>query len=290
MKTRGSLLLVVCAVTLALPAQGGGLKVTDWASHTGPLFPHSAIIEGKTEVGVVDTQQSKSEALRLIAEVLEKGKTVKWVYVTHPHLDHFAGSNLFRQVFPGAKFYAPAGGNEEMAYQVKTRRLPLGKGTPGGEFNLPETAPDYFEAPPAGNALLLDGERVEILLGKGDHPSSSVVWVPSAETVIAGDVIFNKIHAFFGDHSDLQGWIELVSRIQKLNPKTVVAAHSATLNPGGEIVTAQLRWLKDLKDAMAEEDTWKHTREVMMKKYPGYGNDFIFEFSYGVRKPLQKQP
>lgn len=260
------------------------LTVTDWAASTGPLFPHSGIIEGESEMGLVDTQQSKSEALRLVADLLEKGKELKWVYVTHPHLDHFAGSNIVRQFFPNARFYGPPNANQEMAYQVRTRRLPLGQGTPGGANNLPETAPDYFETVPPNNQLSLNGEPVEILFGKGDHPDSSVVWVPSAKTVVAGDVIFNRIHAFFGDHSDIDGWIRLVTRITELNPKTVIAGHSATLNPSGESATLQLQWLKDLKSAMAQNDTASFVKAEMVKKYPDYGNDFIFEFSYMVRK------
>lgn len=265
---------------------GGVLKVTDWAAKTGPLFPHSAIIEGESEIGIVDCQQSKSETLRLAADVLEKGKTVKWIYVTHPHLDHFAGANILRQIFPAAKFYSVKGANEEMAHQVKTRRLPLGQGTLGGEFNLPETAPDYFLTLLENEPLLLNGERVEILYGKGDHPLSSIVWVPSAKTLISGDVIFNRIHAFFGDHNDIAAWIDLVTRAKALKPGTVVAAHSKTLNPTGEIVNLQLAWLKDLQKAMKTNDTWQYVKAEMTRKYPNWGNDFIFEFSYGVRKKI----
>ncbi|WP_300977163.1 MBL fold metallo-hydrolase [Flavobacterium sp.] len=260
------------------------LKVTDWMSKTGPLFPHSAIIEGDTEIGIVDVQQSKSEALRLIADVLEKGKEVKWIYVTHPHLDHFAGANYFKIFFPKAKFYSIQGANEEMTYQVKTRRLPLGQGTPGGANNLPEEAPNYFLTVKDNEILKINGQNVEIFAGKGDHPLSSIVWVPSAKTIIAGDVIFNQIHAFFGDHNDIDAWIKLVERANEKKPEVVVAAHSKTANPSGTIVEEQLQWLKDLKKAMGENDTWQYVKSELTKKYPTWGNDFIFEFSYGVRK------
>ena len=259
------------------------LTVTDWAASTPPLFPHSALIEGSSELGVVDVQQSKAETHRLIADLLERGKPLAWVYVTHPHLDHFAGAGLVRAAFPDAAFYGPvATMNDDMAFQVRTRRLPLGQGTPGGAGNLPETAPDFFAQVPA-EGLTLDGQRVEILLGKGDHPHSSVVWVPSAQTLIGGDVIFNRIHAFFGDHNDIDSWIDLVERAQALHPRTVIAGHSGTLNPGGEIVALQLDWLKSLREAIHENDTWQHVKDVLTAKYPDFGNDFIFEFSYSVK-------
>jgi glyoxylase-like metal-dependent hydrolase (beta-lactamase superfamily II) len=68
-----------------------------------------------------------------VADVLERGKAVKWVYVTHPHLDHFAGAGIVRAAFPQARFYGPSDGiNAEMARQVVSRRLALGAGTPRG--------------------------------------------------------------------------------------------------------------------------------------------------------------
>ena len=233
--------------------------------------------------------QSKSETHRLVADVLELGKQVKWVYVTHPHLNHFAGAGIVKAAFPQAKFYGPSiQMDAEMARQVATRRVALGHGTPGGEFNLPETAPVGFQALPSVG-LSLDGEKVEVLIGKGDHPDSSIVWVPSAKTLIAGDVIFNRTHAFFGDHDDLDSWINLVERAVALNPRTVVAGHSKTLNPSGDIAAVQLAWLKDLKAAMETEKTPEAVKALLVKKYPDFANDFIFEFSYGVKKARQQR-
>ncbi len=265
------------------------LKVTDWAAKTGPLFPHSAIIEGDTDIGIVDVQQSKSEAHRLVADVLEKGKKLKWVYVTHPHLDHFAGANIVRDAFPDAKFYGPSATmNKEMAHQVATRRLALGEGIPGGEYNIPEVAPNYFEVvPPEG--LTLNDEIVEVLVGKGDHPDSSIVWIPSAEVLIGGDVIFNQTHAFFGDHDDLPSWIALVEKAVQVKPLTIIAGHSKTLNPSGEIAEQQLAWLKDLDVVMKQFTNPDEVKQAMVSKYPDFANDFIFEFSYGVKQAREEK-
>jgi hypothetical protein len=68
----------------------------------------------------------------------------------------------------------------------------------------------------------------------------------------------------------------------------VVAGHSKTLNPSGALVGQQLAWLKDLNAAMKVNDSWQYVKSEMVKKYPDYANDFIFEFSYSVRKPKMK--
>ena len=55
--------LKLALISAALFASTGAfaqLKVTDWAAKTGPLFPHSGIVESETEIGLVDAQQSKA--------------------------------------------------------------------------------------------------------------------------------------------------------------------------------------------------------------------------------------
>jgi glyoxylase-like metal-dependent hydrolase (beta-lactamase superfamily II) len=260
------------------------LKVTEWVSENCPLHVRSAIIEGATELALVDAQFTKSNALRLAADLLELGKPLRWVYLTHPHLDHFNGAALIRHVFPQAKFYAQPEAIGVLPFMVRTRQASLGAAAPGGAANLPAEPPGFFQ--PAGDvALTVDGHPVEILTGPGDHPLSSVVWVPEAGTVVTGDVVFSRTHAFTGDHRDIAGWLALVRRIRQLNPRRVIAGHAplgARLDAA--VLDEQLAWLEDFQAAIAREDAAGPVKAAMLAKYPGYANDFIFEFSYGVQR------
>lgn len=258
------------------------LNVTEWVSPTDPLFVRSAIIEGASEIGLVDAQFTQSNALRLAADLLEIGKPVAWVYITHPHLDHFNGAALIRHVFPQARFYAQPQAMAQFSRMVETRQESLGAGVPGGAGNLPTIGPDFFEVP-SGHTLLVDGEPVEILTGFGDHPESSVVWVPAAKTVITGDVVFSKTHAFTGDHRNIQGWISFLRQIQALNPATVIVGHGAPeARHDGSVITEQIGWLEDFQRAIDQQDTLEHVQKVMVQRYPDYANAFIFPFSYTV--------
>jgi glyoxylase-like metal-dependent hydrolase (beta-lactamase superfamily II) len=221
-------------------------------------------------------------ALRLAADLLETGKTVAWVYVTHPHLDHFNGAALIRHVFPTARFYAQPGMIAEFRRMVASRQESLGAGVPGGPANLPTVAPDFFE-PLAGQHLSVDGEAVEILTGFGDHPESSAVWVPAAKTVITGDLVFANTHASTGDHRNIAGWIGFLRQIQSLNPASVVVGHGAPeARHDGSVIAEQIRWLEDFQRAIDEQDTLEHVQAVMVQRYPNYANAFIFPFSYQV--------
>jgi glyoxylase-like metal-dependent hydrolase (beta-lactamase superfamily II) len=279
-------LFSVFAVTGGEPvlAQTAPLKVTEWVSKSGPLFDRSGIIEGPTEIGLVDTQFTNANVHRLIADLIESGKPLRWVYVTHPHVDHFNGATLLRTAFPDAKFYAQASAIPLFAGMVAERQAGLGAAAPGGAPNVTAPAPTFFEPVP-GAGLKVDGQPIEIIRGFGDHPDSSVVWVRSAKTVITGDVVFSHTHAFTGDHDDIPGWIALVKEIQALKPDRVVVGHAAPdVRRDASVLDEQIRWLEDYSAARAKDPSADAIKKAMTAKYPDYANDFIFVFSEGVRK------
>ncbi|MEM7525351.1 MAG: MBL fold metallo-hydrolase [Pseudomonadota bacterium] len=284
--TRRSL-LVAGSAAAAAPALGrpARLRVVEWASGAGPLHVRSTIFEGPTALGLVDAQFTLSNAMRLIADLKEREKPLDWVYVTHPHLDHFNGAALIRAAFPRARFYARADAIAAFEPMVATRQASLGAAAPGGVGNLPAEPPRFFEAAPA-EGLLLDGQALQILTGRGDHPLSSAVWEPDSRTIATGDVVFSETHAFTGDHDDFDGWIAFVRRIQALDPSRVIVGHAEVdVRRGDRVLAEQIDWLERYRDARAEDPSVAHVKRVMTAAYPRYANDFIFAFSAGV-KPL----
>ena len=60
--------------------------------------------------------------------------------------------------------------------------------------NLPSTGPILPEEL-QGTTLTLEGEQVQLFGGvQGDGPNSSLVWIPSIRTVVAGDIVFSGVH------------------------------------------------------------------------------------------------
>ncbi|MCZ8133485.1 MAG: MBL fold metallo-hydrolase [Rhodobacteraceae bacterium] len=267
-----------------LSAYSQTLKVTEWVSKSDPLLVRSAIIEGPTEIGLVDTQFTLSNVHRIIADLIEVGKPLRWVYVTHPHVDHFNGAGLIRAAFPEAAFFALPAAIPLMHTMVMERQAGLGAHAPGGARNVAASAPTFFQRLPE-NGLAIDGQSVEVMTGFGDHPDSSVVWVPSARTVITGDVVFSHTHAFTGDHDNIEAWISLIERIKRLRPSRVVVGHGPVdVRRDSSVLDEQIQWLRDYRDARSNNPSAQSVKEIMTKKYPGYANDFIFEFSEGVRR------
>ena len=70
--------------------------------HMG-LGVNSAIIYGEKEAVLIDAQFTLSNAHRLVAEILETGRRLSTIYITHEHPDHFMGLPVIKQALSRCK-------------------------------------------------------------------------------------------------------------------------------------------------------------------------------------------
>ncbi|MEI8633235.1 MBL fold metallo-hydrolase [Vibrio sp. PP-XX7] len=65
---------------------------------------NSTIIFGATEAAVVRYANcTLANAHRLVADILETGCDLKYIYITHWHPDHFLGLSVVHEAFPNAR-------------------------------------------------------------------------------------------------------------------------------------------------------------------------------------------
>ena len=87
-----------------------------------------------------------------------------------------------------------------------------------------------------------------VSVGQGDTEHSTFFHVPSAEAVVAGDVVYNNVHMmqFEADDAAREAWIASLDAIAALAPKSVVAGHKRAGSPDspGNIAASQ-QYLRD---------------------------------------------
>lgn len=114
---------------------------------------------------------------------------------------------------------------------------------------------------------------------------SSVFFKPDNRTTITGDVVFSETHAFADAYDYFDGWIELVKRVQSLDPSRFIVGHTGpAVRRGDSVLSEQIDWLETYRDHRADDQGIEIIKSVMVSKYPTYSNDFILEFSIGVRR------
>ncbi len=283
MRNRVSLLLAVVLAFIGLaPAAHaqGKLELTVFTGHGFQGYDvNSTIIAGEKELLVIDAQFSLSSAHRLTAQLLEMGKPLTTIYITHPHPDHLFGLAVLKQAFPNAKVYALPQTAGAVANAWPNRQKfwfpTYGNNIPGPE---PTVIPEALTTP----VLNFEGHQFPITgpVGGSDGPGNSFVWIPELKAVITGDIVFD--HAYFGVTKDKnrEEWLKSVDQLLALKPEIIVPGHEG---PKGATRNAKsIAWMKkyiadwEANVAKSKGDAADMKKHVL-KQYPDLGMDFTLD-------------
>ncbi|OPL10024.1 MAG: hypothetical protein AVO34_12535 [Firmicutes bacterium ML8_F2] len=209
----------------------------------------SVIVMGEEDAALIDTQWTQSNAHRVIAEVLETGKQLKTIYVTHAHPDHYFGTGHIAEAFPEARVTALPETcntiNDQFFGKIEHWEAVIGKTNVCRKtVEIEPLKENYFE---------LEGHRIEIIPRiMGDLKYNSVVWIPSIKTLYGSDVLFNQAHPFTCEitSEERKQWIEDIGWLEKMNPEVVIPGHQ---KPGMPFDWSSFDFTKDYLIATEEE-------------------------------------
>jgi glyoxylase-like metal-dependent hydrolase (beta-lactamase superfamily II) len=209
----------------------------------------SVILIGKTDAALIDAQWNLSNGHRVAAEILETGRDLKTIYVTHAHPDHYFGLGPIVEAFPRANVIAldevALTINKQMFGKVDYWRNII------GPTNVPTKAVEIESM--TQNSFELEGERIEIIPKvMGDLKYNTVVWVPSIKTLYGSDVLFNQAHPFTCEISaeERQQWIKDIERLEKMGAEIVIPGHQ---KPGMPFDNSSFAFTKEYLKATEEE-------------------------------------
>jgi glyoxylase-like metal-dependent hydrolase (beta-lactamase superfamily II) len=238
---RLGLLLLACAAVLALaPARAAAPAIKVFVASEASLNATSTLLLGEKDAVLVDVPFTRSDGHRLVAEVLESGRTLRTIYISHDHPDHFLSLEVLAQAFPDARMVTAAPVVDDI-----WRSLPF-KLKRWGPM-LGANGPRHPVVPQAlqGDSLTLEGNEIRVLGPmQGDHVHATALWVPSISALIAGDLLFADVHLWLGEHTPDQrkAWLAVLDRFDALQPKIVVAGHRP---PGVPDDARALRFTRD---------------------------------------------
>jgi len=237
---------------------------------------NSTMISGAKEMLLIDTQFSLSNSHRLVAEILESGKQLTTIYVTHPHPDHLFGLAVLKQAFPAARVVALPQTASAVATAWPGRQKfwvgTYGNNIPGPEPVLPEALTEPV--------LTLEGHRFPITgpVGGSDGPGNSFVHIPALSAVVTGDIVFD--HAYFGVTKDAARteWLKSIDQILALKPVIVVPGHEG---PGATRSVAAIAFMKkyiaDWEANVAQSKSPAEMRQRVLTQYPNLGMTYTLD-------------
>ncbi len=262
-KTCCILLIPFLGLLMHVPAHAAdetvSLKVI--TSNESSLHANFTLVMGENDMVLIDAPFTNADAHRLVADMLETGKNLTAIYITHDHPDHFWAMQVVMDAYPDAQVISHP---EVVADIWRSIPFKIIRWSPMLGNNGPEfpTAPvpmtrDWFE---------LEGHRLEVIGPmQGDHHNATAIWIPELSALIAGDIAFHGIHVWLGETLEEQrlDWVANLNALIDMNPAIVVAGHK---RPGLDDDVTTLAFTRDyILDFNREAKTARNSSMLIAK-------------------------
>ncbi|MGW4098676.1 MBL fold metallo-hydrolase [Mycobacterium sp. NPDC004974] len=235
-------------VTGQIPQSGRGPLPDGSRRMWSPIS--STLIAGSRDAVLVDPPLTTAQAAEVGDWVEASGRRLTGIYITHGHGDHWFGAIPLLRRCPGLAVYATAGTAAHMAAQnsPEFRTGFWDKVFPG---ELPTGDVEVGIVDEAG--FELEGEQLRpVEVGHTDTDATTMLHVPSAGLLVAGDVVYNGVHLYLTESGGVKGvdeWLAALDIAEALRPTTVIAGHKNPDAPDDPSqIDATRRYLTDARN------------------------------------------
>lgn len=274
MKTLVIAKTALAALVFAVPAAAAPLEVTPIVGSPQGFFVTATLVTGEKEAVLIDTAFTLADAHRVAAAVLDSGKKLTTIFVTHAHPDHYFGTAVLKAAFPQAKLVARPEVVKEIEKQWKGKVAQWGP-IYGANLSEQVVVPQEFK----GEALTLEGAALVIHSGvQGDDAHNAWVWIPSVKAVIGGDTLYNGVHLWTAETKAAHrtAWLATLDTIEKLKPELIIAGHKVPdAKDDASSIAFTREYLKAFEAAVKGSKTANEALDKVKAKYPAAALDII---------------
>ena len=259
------------------------LTVKVYNADANSFHVNAVVVSGKSEAIVIDSGFTRADALRVAANVLDSGKTLKTIFISNADPDFYFGAEVLKSIFPHAQVLTTPAVREKIQSKLDGK---VAFWAPKMGANAPQKpiVPELLQ----GTSLSVDGETIEVRGTTGELAHRPYVWIPSIKTIAGNIAIFGNLHVWTADTqkaSERQAWFAQLEEIEALKPATVVPGHMAA----GTVLDASAirytrNYLQRFEVESAKANTAAELIEAMKKAYPQAGLGIALDIGAKVNK------
>jgi len=230
----------------------------------------ATLVTGETDALLVDAGFTRADGHRLAAAILDSGKRLTTVFLSHGDPDFYFGAEVITDAFPDAVFLAPADVIEHIEHSYEGKLQAWAHLGP----NLPTRLVDL--TPLTATSVAVDGTTIEVRRGSdllGDR--SWHLFEPASRSLFGGVLLFEGLHVWTADSAtpELRAeWIRVLDELEALDPAYVVAGHRIASAPTDlTAITHTREYLELFEKTVASSPDAAEAEASLLAAYPDAG-------------------
>lgn len=244
-------------------------QVFDLDFPAGSPNKSAVLVTGPKEALLVDAGFTRADGHRLVAAVLDSGKELKKVFISHADPDFYFGLEVVVDAFPNAKVFATSIVIDHIRASFEGKL----KAWAALGANLPTRLPEIEALD--GSTLEVDGSVLELRGGSTELPDRGYLWSAEHRAILGGVLLFQQEHVWTADTSTTQkrtAWISLLDEMSGLDPQLVIPGHrlpeTAT---DASAINYTRTYLQRFENILAEAADAAATTAALVDAYPDSG-------------------
>jgi glyoxylase-like metal-dependent hydrolase (beta-lactamase superfamily II) len=243
-------------------------KILDLDFPVGSKNKTATLVTGDSDALLVDAGFTRADGHRLAAEILDSGKKLTTVFISHGDPDFYFGAEVIADTFPEARFVATPLVIEHIHHSYEGKL----KAWAAAGANLPTRLVDIT---PLTGDITLEGHRFELRGGPARLPDRHYLWQAEHHAVLGGVLLFHNEHVWVADTPKAEqraAWIALLDEMAALEPRLVVPGHRLPDAPADAgAVTGTREYLMAFEEELAKAADGAALTQALVARYPGHG-------------------
>jgi glyoxylase-like metal-dependent hydrolase (beta-lactamase superfamily II) len=228
----------------------------------------ATLITGDEQAFLIDAGFTRADGHRLVAAILDSGKTLTTVFISHADPDFYWGAEVIADAFPAAEIVATPLVIEHIqgAYEGKLKAWEaVGDNRPTRLVEIAELTGD----------ITFEGHVFQLKGGHPGLPDRHYLWQAESRAIVAGVLLFQNEHVWVADTGtpeDRAAWIDLLDEMTALDPAFAVPGHRLpTTTVDASPITYTRDYLTAFEAELDRADTGAALTGALVARYPDAG-------------------